>query len=111
MTISQGPDPFLISRKHYDALNDKITELETKNENLKQHVKYYIKYLEMLKTPEKIEFVHMNNQMIVNVTPDYMRAITPDMNKHDVDLLKSMYPRVEMYVNEIIYTQVVEDMK
>jgi len=107
MPISQGSDPFLISRKHYDTLNGRITELENENGNLKQHVKYYIKYLEMLKTPEKIEFVHMYNQMIINVTPDYMRAITPDMNKHDVDLLKSMYPLIEMYVAEVVYTQVV----
>jgi len=108
MTISQGPDPFLISRKHFDALNDKITELENENGKLKQHVKYYIKYLEMLKTPEKIEFVHMDNQIIINITPDYMRAITPSIKKHDVDLLKSMYPLIEMYVAEVVYTQVVD---
>jgi len=49
MPISQGSDPFLISRKHYDALNDKITELENENEKLKRRVTYYNKYLEMLK--------------------------------------------------------------
>ena len=108
MPISQGSDPFLISRKHYDALNDKITELENENEKLKRRVEYYNKYIEMLKTPEKIEILQTHSRLYLTVTPDYAQAITPSMNKHDEDLLKSMYPRVEMYVNEMIYTQVVD---
>ena len=108
MPMSQGSDPFLISRKHYDPLNDRITELENENEKLKWRVTYYNKYIEMLKTPEKIEILQTCSRLYLTVTPDYAQVLTPSMKKHEEELLKSMYPRVEMYINEIIYTQVVD---